>query len=249
MDIVVFSALFFPVLISGASVFFFRTRDRVLKLLTAFSGAYLLSISFLEIVPEIFEEAEGLEIGIFILLGFFIQLLLDYITKGVEHGHQHHNCEEAHPNQSHSKSHIPLIPVLFGIVVHSFLEGMPLAEGMGNMELRNTLLTGIAIHNIPIAIVLMSLVLSGTKKSIVRPLVFLLIFALAGPAGVLTSHMIGMNLAEHSHMYFAIIMAVVVGIFLHISTTILFEADEHHRFNWLKFLVIIMGVAAAYIIA
>lgn len=249
MDIIVFSVLFFPVVLSGITVFFFRTRDQVLKLLTAFSGAYLLSISVLDIIPEIYSESSGVQIGLFILLGFFIQLLLDYITKGVEHGHQHHCCEEAHPHEPHKKSHIPVIPVMFGIFVHSFLEGMPLADSMDNPGLRNTLLIGIAIHNVPIALVLMSLLLSGQKRGMVRPLSFLLIFALAGPMGVLTSHLIGMNLADNAHEYFGIVMAIVVGIFLHISTTILFEADENHRFNWLKFLVIILGVVAAYFIS
>jgi hypothetical protein len=37
-----------------------------------------------------------------------------------------------------------------------------------------------------------------------------------------------------------------VGIFLHISTTILFESSENHRFNLIKFLVIILGAGLAF---
>jgi hypothetical protein len=40
-------------------------------------------------------------------------------------------------------------------------------------------------------------------------------------------------------------MAVVIGIFLHISTTILFESSENHRFNLQKFVVIILGTLMA----
>jgi hypothetical protein len=38
-------------------------------------------------------------------------------------------------------------------------------------------------------------------------------------------------------------MALVVGIFLHISTTILFETEENHKFNMVKFIAIIIGAS------
>lgn len=251
MSIIVFLALFLPVVISGATVFFFKANDKVLKLLTAFSGAYLLSISFLDIIPEIYGESNGLEIGLFVLLGFFIQLLLDFITKGVEHGHQHHDCEEHHPNAPHVRSHIPVLPVIIGLFIHAFLEGMPLADAFQMTELRNTLLMGIAVHNIPIAIVLVSLALAGSnsRQKVQQAILLLLIFALGSPLGILASNLIGESMAGHNTEFFHIIMAVVVGIFLHISTTILFETDEHHRFNWLKLLVILAGGGAAFLIA
>jgi fucose permease len=48
-------------------------------------------------------------------------------------------------------------------------------------------------------------------------------------------------------MYYDIVMAMVVGIFLHISTTILFESDEKHGFNLFKFIAIILGVGIAFL--
>jgi zinc transporter ZupT len=247
MDLIVFAALFVPVVISGLSVFIFRTRNRALKLITAFSGAYLLSISFLDVIPEIYEEQEGVRIGLFILLGFFIQLLLDFITKGVEHGHQHHDCDEHHPGAQHTRPHLPVWPVIIGLFIHAFIEGMPLAESFQMSELRNTLLMGIAIHNVPIAIVLVSLTLDNKRKKLWLPLLALGIFALAGPLGVISGNLIGASVAENASYYFSILMAIVVGIFLHISTTILFETDENHRFNWAKFLVIILGAGIAFL--
>jgi hypothetical protein len=41
------------------------------------------------------------------------------------------------------------------------------------------------------------------------------------------------------------ILAVVVGMFLHISTTIIFETTENHKFNLLKLMSILIGVALA----
>lgn len=36
-------------------------------------------------------------------------------------------------------------------------------------------------------------------------------------------------------------MAIVIGIFLHISTTILFESGSDHRFNLYKIVAILTG--------
>ena len=247
MNLLVFAALFFPVVISGATVFLFRTNNKVLKLITAFSGAYLLSISFVDVLPEIYEEGRGLQIGLFILLGFFIQLFLDFITKGVEHGHQHHDCHEHHPHAAHEKPHIPIVPVVIGLFIHAFLEGMPLAESFQRADLRNSLLLGIAIHNVPISVVLVSLSFDPKGKKWFLPLISLFIFAIAGPLGAVSGELIGQATQGNLQGYFSILMAVVVGIFLHISTTILFEADEHHRFNWLKFLIILLGAGVAFL--
>ena len=41
------------------------------------------------------------------------------------------------------------------------------------------------------------------------------------------------------------VMAIVVGIFLHISTTILFESSEGHQFNTKKMAAIILGSGIA----
>ena len=40
--------------------------------------------------------------------------------------------------------------------------------------------------------------------------------------------------------------ALVVGTFLHISTVILFESSEGHKFNLSKLLVIILAITIAY---
>jgi len=48
-------------------------------------------------------------------------------------------------------------------------------------------------------------------------------------------------LAEHSRE----LMAFVIGIFMHISTTILFESSDIHRFNYAKLGAIIVGAGLA----
>ncbi len=266
MRLLVFLGLFLPVIIAGGSVYMFKINKIVLKLIVAFSGAYLLSLVFNELLPRIYNTLnlhsdtdagnalmhahEGhsthYTIGLLILTGFFIQLLLDYLTKGIEHGHTGHPHQHEGKCEDNHIHHSSVIPVLIGLCLHSFLEGMPLAEGLSNVNLQNRLLTGIIIHNIPISIVLVSLMMQF-RFSLSKTITFLMLFALASPAGALITHFFGNQFMTNADTFFVYIMAIVVGIFLHIATTILFETDEGHKFNILKFITMMAGVFAALI--
>jgi len=265
MRIVVFLGLFIPVILAGLSVYTFRINKKFLKILVAFSGAYLISLVFNELIPRIYSslalkslhETGGQEIieqhnhsmhyvvGLLILGGFFIQLFLDYLTKGIEHGHVGH--DHSHNEQEIKHEHtVSFIPILFGLLLHSFLEGMPLADGLSTFDLQNRLLTGIIIHNIPISIVLVSLMIQSNITKL-KAVIFLIIFSLSAPLGALLTNILGVQILGNTDTFFNYIMAVVVGIFLHISTTILFETDENHRFNFIKFITMILGALAAIV--
>ena len=41
------------------------------------------------------------------------------------------------------------------------------------------------------------------------------------------------------------VLGIVIGMFLHISTTIIFETSENHKFNLLKLSSVIVGIGAA----
>ena len=57
------------------------------------------------------------------------------------------------------------------------------------------------------------------------------------PMGMFISSQSG--LADYSRY----LMAVVIGIFMHISTTILFESEDHHRFPVGKLFAVFVGLA------
>lgn len=68
----------------------------------------------------------------------------------------------------------------------------------------------------------------------------ILIFASMTPLGIL----LGKTLEGHpSQLY---INAVSAGIFLHVSTVILFESEKGHRFNSKKIAAIISAIVLAY---
>ncbi|MCF4102766.1 ZIP family metal transporter [Gillisia sp. M10.2A] len=194
------------------------------KLLLSFSGAYLLSITVFELLPTVYEGGSE-HIGIFIMLGLLLQILLEFFSKGVEHGHIHHD---------ENTGKFPLV-LLISLCIHSLLEGFPL---------HNTehLLHGVIIHKIPVAAIL-STFLIHSKISKFQVFLFLSIFASMTPLG----SWIQSNFTQlDQYNYF--ISAAVIGIFLHVSTTILFEASKNHTFNASKLAVIIFGILLAYLL-
>jgi hypothetical protein len=46
--------------------------------------------------------------------------------------------------------------------------------------------------------------------------------------------------------YYTEITALVIGILFHISSTIIFESSEGHKFNIAKVSMIVLGIALAY---
>jgi zinc and cadmium transporter len=47
--------------------------------------------------------------------------------------------------------------------------------------------------------------------------------------------------------YHTEITALTIGIFLHISTVILFESSKDHKFNIRKFIAILLGMSIAFL--
>ena len=194
-----------------------------LKLLLAFSGAFLLSITVFELIPSVYDGSNIKTIGLFIMLGILLQIFLEFFSKGAEHGHVH-----VHKNEN-------IFPwVLFiSLSIHAVLEGFPLNS-------TDNLLYGIIIHKIPIAIILTSFFFASSLSNF-RTVVFLLLFAFMTPLGSYLS-----DKTTFFINYSTEITALVIGIFLHISTTILFESDKGHKFNITKLLVIVVAIATAY---
>ena len=217
-----FLFLFLSVAVGAIIVEIFKpTKNKNIQLLLTFSGAYLLAVSVIHLIPELFRDNISNNIGIFILLGFLIQVLLEYFSKGIEHGH------------FHKRNTIPF-SVLISLCLHSLFEGIPLGGHLHD-HAHNALLTGILLHKAPVSIVLLSLFLqSGMSK--IKAYFLLLLFALMTPLGVYSGHLFT-ELSNYANE----IMAVVIGIFLHISTTILFESTDGHRFSFQKILTIIIG--------
>ena len=208
--IVTSTLILFLVSLAGSGVLFLGkdiTPNRM-KLLLSFSASFLLSLTFLHLLPEAMADG-GEHIGVFILIGFLLQIILDYFSHGVEHGH-------AHAHHHSGKRFYWMVSI--SLWIHAFIEGMPFGmteevmhHGHEHHHHGHSLLLGISFHKFTESFVFAALLLAMVKEK-----------------------------------WLPYVMAILMGIILHVSTMILFEAEEGHRFNRVKFLIILLGFAAAF---
>ena len=208
----------------GIALFLQPSNKRNLKLLLAFSGSFLLSLTVVHLLPEIYEN-QSPSIGIFIMVGILFQIVLEFFSQGAEHGHVH----------GHEKMFKMPWLLFISLCIHALLEGFPVSH-------QHELALGIAIHHFPIAIILTTFFVNAqlNKKAI---FLFMISFAIMTPLGTLLS-----DIFPILNDYYTEITAVVIGILFHISSTIIFESSEGHKFNIAKISMIILGIAMAYFI-
>ena len=239
MEIFYSITLFLAAFIPGIIIIRLQKPLKIdLKYLLVFAGAFIFSITIVHLLPELITaSANPQRIGLFVLIGFFMQIFLDFITTGVEHGHLH----------SHDHHHGKFSPVMLmlGLCIHAMMDGSILVHPgeHGSGEHSAGLLVGIVLHKIPAAIALMS-ILSISIKNKKLLLSLLVIFSLASPFGLIFSDI--MNTYQIvSEEGFIIIFAIVSGNFLHISTTIYFESSPDHTFHKKKIFISVLGALLA----
>jgi zinc transporter ZupT len=192
-----------------------------LKLLLAFSGSFLLSLTVIHLLPDVY-ESDNKSVGIFIMCGILFQIILEFFSKGAEHGHVH----------GHDKlTQMPWL-LFISLCIHALLEGFPVGR-------HHDLAYGIAIHHLPIAIILTTFFLN-VQLNKVALFIFMVTFAIMTPLGTLVSDSFPIL-----NTYYTQITALVIGILFHISSTIIFESSEGHKFNIAKVSMIILGIVLA----
>lgn len=227
------AVLFSSVFLGGVLVELFKKTSN-LKLLLSFSGGYLLTIIFTHILPETYSHI-GATAGFFILVGFLLQIFLEYFSKGVEHGHTHtHSVGKAFP-----------VVLFISLSIHAFVEAIPLVAGHeGHVHGEVNLFWGIFLHKVPVAVALLT-VFKASGLTTLKSWVFLGVFGLMAPIGLL----FGSYLTANYSMDLDWVMAIAIGMFLHISTTIIFESSEGHKINFMKLLAILIGFGLGVVVS
>ncbi|TXF77627.1 ZIP family metal transporter [Chryseobacterium sp.] len=202
----------------------FGNKHMFAKNLLILSAGFLITICLNEVFPEVY-NGENSNIGLWVIGGVLLQMLLENLTKGFEHGHFHHHQDE--------KNILP-VALMVGMFIHAFLEGIPLAN---ETEILSPYLMGILFHNLPISFVLGAFLIKDSKFSPSSWLI-ISIFALASPLGLLLGRYFNPDLK----IYF---LAIVGGIFLHISSVIIFESNKNHNIDWKKITLVVAGVLLA----
>ncbi len=203
------------------AIIFKPSVNNGVKLLLSFSGSFLLAIIVFDFLPEVYEKPNTY-IGLAIMIGLLLQILLEFGSKGAEHGHIHQKSDSKFP-----------ILVFLSLCGHALIEGFPLSD---NQEL----LYGVVLHKIPIAVIISAYLLNASL-SYSKITFFLVGFAIMTPLGAFAKANIPIL-----DSYSQYINAFAVGVLLHVATTILFESSKNHQFNASKFFIIVAGVILAY---
>lgn len=204
-------------------------NELLLKTFLAFAGGFIFSITILNVLPEVFTIKSN-DASLLILAGFFFQILIGKFSEGAEHGHLH----------THRHNHSTALPIglFLSLCLHAFTEGIPLGV---ISEVNKVMGFGIALHELPAAFALMSILQTEhINKKLIYAL--LIIYALMAPAGAFIGDVLRFSFSD---IIFNHILAFVAGIFLYISTTILFENSENHHFSFKKLAAVLGGVLLA----
>lgn len=191
----------------------------------------MLSVTVLHMLPELYSRNSE-HIGLWVLGGFMLQVVLEFFSRGIEHGHVHvHVQPHAHSGANHT---LPLVTLL-SLFIHSFTEGMPFADPRVGGD--TVFVAGVLLHKLPMAIALAT-VLQRSAVGTGRSWATLSVFAVAAPLGILFGHHFGMRMGEE---FLSGALALAIGMLLHISTTIIFETTPDHRFNAKRFATVLLG--------
>lgn len=243
MEIWQYILLYCAVLGGGSLAFWFKSNNRkFLQRILSFVGAYLLGILVLHLIPDAYSSGNE-KIGLWVLAGFFIQLALEQFSLGVEHGHIH--------DHHHTSRPLFALQVVLSLSIHAFMEGLPLSNhdilhAAGHLHEHdvNQLYYGVILHKAPEAFALaLLLLMSHFSKKVV--IISIVLFAAMSPMGALLTQLIDFS-TDTQH----IMIAIVIGSLLHISTTILFEIDntDEHRISMPKLMAIVAGVGLAILV-
>ncbi len=234
--ILTLAILILSVIAGGLVVPLINKRKIDIQLMLVFAGSFLFAVTIIHIIPELYSLSENPKrIGLWVLLGFFLQRVLEYFSRGVEHGHTHSHGIESMGTK---------VSILSALIIHSILEGTLLTHESpfhGQHE-SYSLLLGIVLHKLPAAFALMVILWESKAKWLL-----LILFSVASPAGLLLSTSL-----VFSEGTMLTLFAIVCGSFLHISTTIFVETSPEHSFGLNKTIVSLVGaglaIAAEYLI-
>ena len=221
-----------------------------------------MGLIFLHLVPEAFSYSSIA--GTFVLIGFLAQILLEYLSKGLEHGHVHLN-----DSSKHLASTVMPWAAIVSLCIHALLESMPLSEGasavdvahqvrsMGSLHVHvhadtaigSALFMGLALHKLPVALVLMGLIKSTGATKISRWCLLTLFGIMPGLGMYLYDTIIhsGVSIPGGVSAFMSATHGLVIGILLHVSTTVIFETGEGHALNYKKLIATLLGLSIAYV--
>jgi ZIP family zinc transporter/zinc and cadmium transporter len=204
---------------------------KYLQYFLALGAGYMLSVAFLEVIPESIHLA-GENALLFVLLGYFLIHLFEHTIAP-----HFHFGEETHAEQMHG--HHARSTVLLGMTIHTFFDGVAIAAGfLVSTWLGVVIFVAVFLHKLPEGFTIASVVLASgqSKGNAVRAAGLLGAATLAGV--LLTSQLQG-------QLKYA--LPVAGGVTVYVAATDLLP-EVNREPNWRMAFLVFLGVASLLIL-
>jgi zinc transporter ZupT len=237
------------------SNFYLKSR-KLLRFLVALGAGFMLSVTFIELMPEIFRlwqsssapshSLESLGLPMLLLLGgylltqFFEHTIAPHFHLGEDIGHG-----SGHDSGEHIISSASIYTALGGFMIHTFFDGVAIAAASQiNYETGILVFIAVFLHKFPEGFTTTSLVLAG-GKSWRQAFIATNVVGLTTLIGVLGYLLFG-NLLGISVAY---ALPVATGVTLYVAASDLIpEVNHHGGKNPLVSLFVFAGVALFFLI-
>ena len=198
--------MFVVCFLSGAFPLYFPWKKNQLQYLLSFGAGVLLATAFLHMLP-LTTDMLGKFASFYLLAGFLIMFFFERFI-------MIHPCGEA----DHCPQHPVGISAFLGLSLHTLATGMALGAGLGSavdQGVLTAILFAILSHKVPECIALSSLLMAShwAKR---RVLLFIFLYALVGPLGILLS---SVSIDFMGSKLLGIAIAIAAGTFIYIASS------------------------------
>ena len=226
-----------------------KTYKRLLKYILALGAGFMLSVVFVDIIPETAElwQAEGNSLAEALVFPMILLLSGYLLTQFFEHtiAPHFHLGEEVHHDHDHLIKPSSAYTAIGGLLIHAFFDGVSIAAA-AQVDERVGILVFIAIflHKFPEGFTIASMILAAGKEKkqvvLANSLVGFTTFL-----GVLIFYFIGSNLG----FTVAYALPLASGVTLYVAASDLIpEVNHHGGKNPLVSLSVFAGVALFFLL-
>ena len=205
----------------GAAVTCFIKKDseRTLGAFLGFAAGLTLSIVCFDLIPECVESFEGY-LGIFgavgcVAIGYALIRIVDHLMHGREEEADENCCHcHCHADESPKKLFMAGLTMAFAIALHNIPVGMIIGSTFASSKSSALMLAlAIALHNIPEGMAIaVPLISGGAKKRNA-----IIITALTGTATV-AGAVLGFSIGSLAPAVLAVALGLAAGAMLYVST-------------------------------
>jgi ZIP family zinc transporter/zinc and cadmium transporter len=218
-------------LLGGYFVVYREWPRRYLQYFLALGAGYMLSVAFVEVIPESIHLA-GEQALLLVLIGFFVVHLFEHTLAP-----HFHFGEETHLEEM--QHHHARRTVLLGLAIHTFFDGVAIASGfLVSNWLGTVIFLAVFLHKLPEGFTVASVVLASGqgKRAAVRA---------AGLLGAAT--LIGVLLTSELHGQLRYALPLSGGVTVYVAATDLLP-EVNKEPGWRIALLVFVGVASLLIL-